>query len=136
MNEKGGGAWWQSCFLLFLNLGFAGPSGRRSGRLEGDLEDAVAQGVAVEGLNGDEGLVVIGHGDESESFALVGLEIADHLDGLDGSEWAKELPEYALLRVGRQIVHEDAPTCPFIEFEVDICVFCGCNIGQLEICAL
>ena len=47
--------------------------------LEADLQHPVAEGVAVEALNGDQGLVVVGHRHEAEPLALVGLQITDHL---------------------------------------------------------
>jgi len=40
---------------------------------EGDLEDSVTEGVAVEGLDGHQGLVVVRHGDEAKALALVCL---------------------------------------------------------------
>ena len=51
--------------------------------LEADLQHPVAEGVAVEALNGDQGLVVVGHRHEAEPLALVGLQITDHLRCLD-----------------------------------------------------
>ena len=57
--------------------------------LEADLKDAIAEGVAVQGLDGDQALVVVGHGDEPEAFALVGLQVADHFDVLHGTKRAK-----------------------------------------------
>ena len=51
--------------------------------LEADLQHPVAEGVAVEALNGDQGLVVVGHRHEAEPLALVGLQITDHLKCLD-----------------------------------------------------
>ena len=41
--------------------------------LEGDLEDPVTEGVAVQGLDGHQGLVVVRHGNEAEALALVSL---------------------------------------------------------------
>jgi len=78
--------------------------------LEADLEDPVAQGVPVEGLDGHQALVVVGHGDESKALALVGLQVADDFDRLDGAERAEQLPQHRLLRVRSQIVHEYTPT--------------------------
>ena len=46
---------------------------------EADLEDSVAESVAVKGLDGDQGLVVVGHRHEAEPLALVGLQVTDHL---------------------------------------------------------
>jgi hypothetical protein len=78
--------------------------------LEGDLQHPVAEGVAVERLDCDDGLVVVGHGDEAEALALVGLQVADHLDALHGAERAEQLPQHVLLGLGRQVVDKDAPT--------------------------
>ena len=47
--------------------------------LEGDLEDPVAEGVAVQGLDGYQGFVVVRHGDEAKAFTLVGLQVSDDL---------------------------------------------------------
>ena len=65
--------------------------------LEGDLQDTVAQPVAVETGDGHGGLVVIRHGDEAEAFALVGVEVTDHLDIVDCTERPKQLPEHTLV---------------------------------------
>lgn len=78
--------------------------------LEGDLQDAVTQPVAIETGNGHGCLIVIRHGDEAKAFALVGVEVTDHLDIVDGTERPKQLPEDTFIRIWRQIVHEDAPT--------------------------
>lgn len=78
--------------------------------LEGDLQDAVAQPVAVKTGDSHGSLVVIRHGDEAEAFALVGVEVTDHLDIVDGAERPKQLPEHALIWIWGQVVHEDAPT--------------------------
>lgn len=78
--------------------------------LEGDLQDTVAQPVAVETSDGHGRLIVIRHGDEAEAFALVGVEVTDHLDIVDRAERPKQLPEDALIWIGGQVVHEDAPT--------------------------
>jgi hypothetical protein len=51
--------------------------------LEADLQHPVPKRVAVEGLDGHETLVVVGHGDEAEALALVGLQVADDLDVLE-----------------------------------------------------
>lgn len=77
--------------------------------LEADLQDPVAEGVAVEALDGDQGLVIVGHGHETKPLALVSLQITDHLDILDSSEGSKQLPEDVLLGLRRQVVDEDAP---------------------------
>lgn len=77
--------------------------------LEGDLQDAVAQPVAVEAGDGHGRLVVICHGDEAEPFALVGVEVTDHFDVVDGAEGPEQLPQHALVWIRGQVVHEDAP---------------------------
>ena len=90
-----------SLFLSVLHFVFVG--------LEADLQDPIAEGVPVQGLDRDQALVVVCHGDEAESLALVRLQIADDLDVLNGAEGAKELPEDVLLGIGSEVVHEDAP---------------------------
>lgn len=78
--------------------------------LEGDLQDTVAQPVAVETGDGHGRFVVIRHGDEAEAFALVGVEVTDHLDIVNGTEGPEQLPQHTLIRIRGQVVHEDAPT--------------------------
>lgn len=78
--------------------------------LKTDLQHPVSQGVSVERLNGDQTLVVVRHGDESEAFALVGLQVTDHFDILDSSERPEQLPQDVLLRLRRQVVDEQTPT--------------------------
>jgi hypothetical protein len=78
-------------------------------RLEADLKYSIAKSVSVEGLDGHETLVIVGHRDEAEALALVCLEVADHLDVLHSAEWAEELPEDVLLSVRSEVVHKDAP---------------------------
>lgn len=78
--------------------------------LKADLEHSVAQGVAVEGLDGHHGLVVVGHGHKAESLALAGLQIADHLHRLNGAEGSEELPQHVLLGFRCEVVHEYAPS--------------------------
>ena len=51
--------------------------------LEADLQDPVAEGVAVQGLDGDQALVVVGHGHEPETLALVCLQVSNHLHVLE-----------------------------------------------------
>lgn len=77
--------------------------------LEADLQHPVAEGVAVQALDGDQGLVVVSHCDEAEPLALIGLQITDHLDILHCSKGSKELPENVFLRLRGKIVHKDAP---------------------------
>ena len=59
--------------------------------LEADLQDPVAEGVAVEALDGDQGLVIVGHRHETEPLALVGLQITDHLKCSDFI-WISKFP--------------------------------------------
>ena len=59
--------------------------------LKADLENPVAEGVAVQWLDGDQALVVVGHGHEPEPFALVRLEIPNDLDVLEGENMKKIL---------------------------------------------
>jgi len=77
--------------------------------LEADLQHPVAEGVAVQALDGDQGLVVVSHCDKAEPLALIGLQITDHLDILHCSKGSKELPQNVLLCLRRQVVDEDAP---------------------------
>ena len=86
--------------------------------LEGDLQDAVAQPVAVEAGNGHGRLVVICHGDEAEAFALVGVEVTDHFDVVDGAEGPEQLPQHALVWIWGQVVDEDAPASARVAWDV------------------
>lgn len=74
--------------------------------LEGNLQDPVSQGIAVEGLDGHQGLLVVGHRHEAKPLTLVGLQVSDHLDVLHCSKWPKQLPQYVLLCLRRQVIHE------------------------------
>lgn len=87
--------------------------------LEGNLQHAVAQAVAVEASDCHGGLVVVGHGDEAEALTFVGGEVADDFDIGDGTERPKELPQDALIRLGGQVVHKDAPAGSGRTGEVD-----------------
>lgn len=77
--------------------------------LEGDLQHAVSQAVAVETSDGHGCLVVVGHGDKAEALTFVGGEVTDDLDVCDGAEGPKQLPQDAFVSLGRQVVDEDAP---------------------------
>lgn len=119
---------WEKCSITIVGvahpgLGFAGTTSRGSGGFEWNLQNAVTERVAIERLDGYESFVVVGHGDETETLALVGLQVANDFDALDSAKGTEKLPEDALFRVGCQIVNENAPTCPFIKFEVNICEF-------------
>lgn len=87
--------------------------------LEGNLQHAVAQAVAVETSDSHGGLVIVGHGDEAEALTFVGGEVADDLDVGDGAEGPEELPEDALVCLGGQVVDEDAPAGSGWPGEVD-----------------
>lgn len=86
--------------------------------LEGDLQDAIAQPVAVETGNGHGRLVVIRHGDEAETFAFVGVEVSDHLDVVDGAKWTEELPQHTLVGIWGQVVHKNAPASSCVARDV------------------
>lgn len=86
--------------------------------LEGDLQDAVAQPVAVEAGNGHGRLVVIRHGDEAEPFALVGVEVTDHFDVVHGTKGPEQLPQHALVWIWGQVVDEDAPASACVAGDV------------------
>lgn len=77
--------------------------------LEGNLQHAVTQAVAVKASDGHGGFIVIGHGDKAKALTFVGGEVTDDLDIGDGAERPKELPQDALVRLGGQVVDEDAP---------------------------
>lgn len=47
--------------------------------LEAHLQHPIAQSVTVKRLDGKDCLLVIGHGDEAETLALVGLQIPNNL---------------------------------------------------------
>lgn len=47
--------------------------------LEAYLQHTIAKRVAVQRLNSDHGLIVVGHRHETKAFALVRLWIARHL---------------------------------------------------------
>lgn len=57
--------------------------------LERDLKNAVLKIESVETVDSSDGLVVVGHGDESETLALVCLHVSDDLDTLHSSEGAE-----------------------------------------------
>ena len=114
---------WSACAVslgppvsLSLSLlpGEGGEGGGASGLvlfagLEGHLQHALTQAVAIEAGDGHGRLVVVGHGDEAEALALVGGEVTDDLDVGDRPEGPEQLPKNTLVRFRRQVVHEDAP---------------------------
>lgn len=79
-------------------------------RFKAHLEDAIAQRISVYVLNRQQCFVVNGHGDEAKSATLVGLRVTDHFHALHGPERAEQLPQHILLRLGREVVHEQTPT--------------------------
>lgn len=87
--------------------------------LEGNLQHAVTQAVAIEASNSHGGFVVVGHGDEAEALTFVGGEVTNHLDVGYGAERPKELPQDALVRLRGQVVHKDAPAGSSRTGEVD-----------------
>lgn len=89
--------------------------------LEGDLQDPVSQAVPIQTGNRHGSLVIVGHGDKAKAFAFVGAEVADHLDVGHGAKRPEHLPQDALVCVRCQVVHEDAPTCASVPWEVDAC---------------
>lgn len=87
--------------------------------LEGNLQHAVAQAVAVETGDSHGGFVIVGHGDKAEALTFVGGEVADDLDVGDGAEGPEELPQDALVRLGGEVVDKDAPAGSGGSGEVD-----------------
>lgn len=77
--------------------------------LKGHLQYLVSEPVAIEAGDGHGRLLVVRHGDEAETLALVGVEVSDHLDVGDGAKGAEHLPQDALVCVLAQVVDEDAP---------------------------
>lgn len=87
--------------------------------LEGNLQHAVTQAVAIKTSNGHGGFIVVGHGDKAKALTFVGGEVTDDLDIGDGTERPKELPQDALVRLGGQVVHKDAPASSSWTSKVD-----------------
>lgn len=73
------------------------------------MQDTIAQSVPIQTLNGDQALIVVGHGDKAEAFAFVRLQVPNDFDVLHGPKRTKKLPEDIFFRFRRQIVDEDAP---------------------------
>lgn len=78
--------------------------------LEGDLEYPVPESVAIERLDCDNSFVVVCHRDETESLALIGLQVSNDFDTLHSTERPEQLPQDILLSFGSQVVDEDTPT--------------------------
>lgn len=87
--------------------------------LERDLQDAVSQPVPVETGDGHGCLVVVSHGDKSEPFALVCVEVPDDLDVCDGAKRPKHLPQNAFVCIRSQVIDEDAPAGARVPWDVD-----------------
>ena len=64
---------------MSLSLAYRASLGLSVVRLEADLQHPVAERVPVERLDRHETLVVVSHGDEAESLALVRLQVSDDL---------------------------------------------------------
>jgi len=77
--------------------------------LEADLQDTIAQSVSIQALNGNQTLIVVGHGNKAEAFAFVGLQIPNDFHVLHGSKRPKKLPKDIFFRFRRQVVDENAP---------------------------
>lgn len=86
--------------------------------LERHLQDTVTQPVPIQTGDGHGCFVVVCHGDETEPLALVGVEVADHLDIVDGTKWSEELPQDTLVRVWGEVVDEDAPACSCVTGDI------------------
>lgn len=87
--------------------------------LEGNLQHTVTQAVAIEASDSHGSLVVVGHGDKAKALTFVGGEVTDDLDIGDSTERPEELPQDALVRLGGQVVHKDAPASSSWTSEVD-----------------
>lgn len=83
------------------------------------MQHSVPEAVSVQAGDGHGRLVVVSHGDKAKSFALVCVEVADDLDVCDGAERPEHLPQDALVRVGSQVVDEDAPAGAGVPRDVD-----------------
>lgn len=86
---------------------------------ERHLQNSVPEAVSVQAGDGDRRLVIISHGDETESFALVCVEVANDLDVCDGAERPEHLPQDALVCVWGQVVDENAPAGSCVTRDVD-----------------
>lgn len=68
--------------------------------LEGNLQHAITQAVAVKASNSHGCFVVVGHGDKAKALTFVGGEVTDDLDVGYCTKRPKELPQDALVRLG------------------------------------
>lgn len=87
--------------------------------LEGNLQHTVTQAVAIKASDSHGSFVVVGHGDKAKALTFVGGEVTDDLDIGDSTERPEELPQDALVRLGGQVVHKDAPAGSGWTSEVD-----------------
>lgn len=78
------------------------------GSFERHLQDPIAEFGAVERIDSDKSVLVIGHRYEAVAFALLSLEIANDLDAGDGAVGSKQLPQNVLVSSGGEVVDEDA----------------------------
>lgn len=78
--------------------------------LERYLKNAIAQRVSIQRLYGYDGFVIVGHGNETETFAFIRLQIANHFNVLDGPERSKKLPQDIFFRLWCQIIHKNTPS--------------------------
>lgn len=77
---------------------------------EADLKYSISECVAVQWLDRHNRFIVVRHRDETEAFALIGLQVTDDFDALNGTEGPEQLPQHILLGLRRQVVHEYTPT--------------------------
>lgn len=61
--------------------------------LEGHLKHPITQGITVEGLDRNQGFIIVGHSNKSKSLALIGLKVANDLDTLHSAERTEKLPQ-------------------------------------------
>lgn len=54
-------------------------------------------------------LLIVGHGNEPEAFALTGVKISDHFHIDHGAKGSKQLPQDGLVGLLTQVINEDAP---------------------------
>lgn len=86
---------------------------------ERDLQNSVPEAVSVQAGDGHGCLVVVSHGDKSEPFALVCVEVPDDLDVCDGAKRTKHLPQNTFVCIRSQVIDEDAPAGARVPWDVD-----------------
>ncbi len=87
--------------------------------LEGNLQHAVTQAIAIKASDSHGSFIVVGHSDKAKALTFVGGEVTDDLDIGDGAEGPKELPQDALVRLGGQVVYKNAPASSSWTSKVD-----------------